>query len=476
LNIKVINFIKNFSYSLSSNLLSFLISTLVVLIIPKLIGVKEYGYWQLYLLYSSYVGLLHFGWNDGIYLRYGGKEYEDLDKKLFFSQFYMLLFTQIIIAAIIFLFSVLFFKDVDKIFIIQMTSICLLIVNARYMLIYILQSTYRIKEYSKTIIIDRILYFSIISLFLISGIRDYKLMVVSDLIAKLAGLLYAVYCCRDIVFKRISLFSFYLREVIENITAGIKLMFSNIAGKLIIGIIRFGMEYSWDVSTFGKVSLALSASNFMVLFINALGLIMFPVLRRTNEKRLPGIYMTMRNFLILILLGVLVIYYPFKVVLSIWLPEYAESLLYMSLVFPMCIYEGKMALLINTYLKTLRKEKIMLLINLLSLGISLLITIVTTLVIKSLDLAVASIVFLLALRSILGEIFLSKILKISIYKDIILEIIMTLVFILTGWFINSWLTFLLYLLAYIIYLIIKRKEINSTMKNIKSLLKTHVVK
>jgi hypothetical protein len=93
-----------------------------------------------------------------------------------------------------------------------------------------------------------------------------------------------------------------------------------------------------------------------------------------------------------------------------------------------------------------------------------------------LDLAVASIVFLLALRSILGEIFLSKILKISIYKDIILEIIMTLVFILTGWFINSWLTFLLYLLAYIIYLIIKRKEINSTMKNIKSLLKTHVVK
>jgi O-antigen/teichoic acid export membrane protein len=476
LNIKVINFIKNFSYSLSSNLLSFLISTLVVLIIPKLIGVKEYGYWQLYLLYSSYVGLLHFGWNDGIYLRYGGKEYEDLDKKLFFSQFYMLLFTQIIIAAIIFLFSVLFLKDVDKIFIIQMTSICLLIVNARYMLIYILQSTYRIKEYSKTIIIDRILYFSIISLFLISGIRDYKLMVVSDLIAKLAGLLYAVYCCRDIVFKRISLFSFYLREVIENITAGIKLMFSNIAGKLIIGIIRFGMEYSWDVSTFGKVSLALSASNFMVLFINALGLIMFPVLRRTNEKRLPGIYMTMRNFLILILLGVLVIYYPFKVVLSIWLPEYAESLLYMSLVFPMCIYEGKMALLINTYLKTLRKEKIMLLINLLSLGISLLITIVTTLVIKSLDLAVASIVFLLALRSILGEIFLSKILKISIYKDIILEIIMTLVFILTGWFINSWLTFLLYLLAYIIYLIIKRKEINSTMKNIKSLLKINVVK
>lgn len=73
MNSKVINFIKNFSYTLTSNLLSLLVSTLVILIIPKLLGVQEYGYWQLYIFYSSYVGFLHFGWNDGIYLRYGGK-------------------------------------------------------------------------------------------------------------------------------------------------------------------------------------------------------------------------------------------------------------------------------------------------------------------------------------------------------------------------------------------------------------------
>lgn len=47
---------------------------------------EEYGYCQLHLFYSSYVGFLHFGWNDGIYLRYGGKNYIELDKKLFFFQ------------------------------------------------------------------------------------------------------------------------------------------------------------------------------------------------------------------------------------------------------------------------------------------------------------------------------------------------------------------------------------------------------
>ncbi len=40
-----------------------------------------------------------------------------------------------------------------------------------------------------------------------------------------------------------------------------------------------------------------------------------------------------------------------------WLPEYADSLQYMGILFPIVIYEGRMSLLINTYLKTIRKEK-----------------------------------------------------------------------------------------------------------------------
>lgn len=76
--------IKNFSFTLTSNIIAIAISTLVTLVVPKLIGVEEYGYWQLYLFYSSYIGFLQFGWNDGIYLRYGGFEYNKLDKKTLF--------------------------------------------------------------------------------------------------------------------------------------------------------------------------------------------------------------------------------------------------------------------------------------------------------------------------------------------------------------------------------------------------------
>lgn len=466
MNIKLINFIKNFSYTLSSNLISLFVSTLILLIVPKLIGVTEYGYLQLYLFLSTYVGFMHFGWNDGIYLRYGGKEYSQLDKRLFFSQFWMLIFSQVVIAVLIFISAEILAKDLNKVFIYKMISFVLVLVNIKFMLLYILQATNRIKDFAEIAIFEKILYILAVVSFFIFGYKDYKLIIISDLIGKFISLIYASYCLKDIVFRKISNFHFGFRETAENISVGIKLMFANLAGMLIVGSVRLGIERSWSVATFGKISLALSVSNFMMIFINALGLIMFPILRRTDEKNLPNIYVTIRDFIMFLLLGVLIVYYPLKVVMSVWLPQYRDSLMYLILIFPVFVYEGKMAILINTYLKALRKEKLMLRINLIALGISILVTMLVTQIYKNLTLAVFSIVFLLALRCILAEVYLSKILGISVVKNIILELIVISVFIITGWNINHWVTVLIYLLTYLIYLIIKRNDVSISIKNI----------
>ncbi|MCA1033485.1 oligosaccharide flippase family protein [Bacillus infantis] len=471
MNNKAITFIKNFSYTLSSNLISMLISTIVILLVPKLIGVEEYGYWQLYLFYSSYVGFLHFGWNDGVYLRYGGKEYKELNKKLFFSQFWMLVVLQLVLGAIIIVLSTALNANDNRVFILNMTAFCMFLVNVRYMLIYILQGTNRIKEFAQITMMEKVLYCCLIILFLLVGVRQFELLIFADILGKLLSLIYATYCCREIVFKKVSNLYFDIKETFENISVGIKLMFANIASILVIGIVRFGIERTWDVSTFGKVSLTLSVSNLMMVFINSVGIIMFPVLRRTNKENLPKIYKVMRSFLVVPLLGLLVSYYPLKIALTAWLPQYAESLLYMALLFPMCVYEGKMALLINTYLKTLRKEKLMLTINLSSVILSIILTLLFTVVYENLSLTVATIVVLLAFRCVLAEILLSKLLNVSVYKDIFLESAMIILFILTGWYISSWIGIALYLVCYGFYLLIKRREIKETVINIKYLIK-----
>lgn len=470
MNNKFYDLLKNFSYTLSSNLVSLIISVLVVLIVPKVLGVEEYGYWQLYIFYASYTALLHFGWNDGIYLRYGGKKYEELDKDLFFSQFWMLAIFELFITVLTIILAGFIVDNPDRLFIIRMMVLCSLIVIPRGMLLFILQGTNRIKEYAVATMIGRITYSILIILFIFCGIKEYPLMIAADIIGKFISLVCTIIYCKAIVFRKIASFYVSLSETIENVSVGIKIVVAYIASSLIVGTVRFGIENIWDVATFGKVSLTLSISNLMMVFINAVGLILFPVLRRTNESKLPGIYIDMRNLLTIPLMGALVGYFPLKAIMTIWLPQYSESLIYMGILFPMALFEGKMSLLINTYLKTLRKERELLFINILSLGLSLFSTAICVFILKNLTISVFSILILLMFRCVLAEIYVSKIINISIASDTIIELIMTLIFIFAAWFVGSWMGATIYFGAYLLYLIIKRKDITDTIKNIKLLM------
>ncbi|WP_028273547.1 lipopolysaccharide biosynthesis protein [Atopococcus tabaci] len=469
MNVKALSFFKNFSYTFVSNLITLVVSTLVTLIVPKLIGVEDYGYWQLYMFYSTYVGFFHFGWNDGIYLRYGGEEYESLDKPKFFSQFIQLLTLQVSLAAL-FMVGASFIADgPDRTFIFQMIAIDMVILNVRYMFLFILQATNRINKYAVIMVLDRVLFVGTVLFLLLIGSRDYHLMIAADLISKFVSLLYGMYACKEFVFLKLSEFTLDLKETWHNINVGVKLMIANLASKAIIGIVRFGIERRWDVETFGKVSLTLSISHFMMVFITGIGVVVYPILRRTNPEKLPSIYKLMRNFLMITSFSFLIFYYPARVILSAWLPEYAEALLYMALLFPLVIYEGRLTLLINTYMKTLRHEKVLLRINTISVTISTIATVFTTVILHNLNLAVLTILLGQMTRAILAEYFLSDRLNISLTKDIILETVLTVVFIASGWYIDSWWTVVIYGISYLIYLMIKMPDVKETYAGMKGL-------
>lgn len=472
MNKTITTIIKDFSYTLGSNTVTLIISTLVVLIIPKVIGIEDYGYWQLYLFYISYVGFLHFGWTDGIYLRYGGERYENLDKKRFFSQYVMLSTLQLLIAIIIVILISLFGDNPDKNFIFKMIAISMFLMNIRAFFIYVLQATARIKEYSVVTIIGRILYAILIFNAVLMRFYNYKLMILADVIGTLFSTLVSMYYCKEIVMQKPSVFVLDIIETKNNIFVGMKLMFASIASQLIIGIVRFAVEHSWNVATFGKVSLTLSISNMMMIFINALGIVMFPILRRTDQIRFSKIYEVLCDFILIILFGFLVFYFPLRFILSAWLPKYADSLKYMALLFPMIIFEGKLSLLINTYLKTIRQEKVMLRVNLITVIFSVILTIITTIFLRNLDLTILSIVLLLGFRCTITELKLAKLLNVRVIKNIVFEWLMSAIFIILGWFFYSMYAAVIYLIFYMGYLFIKRKDIVKSLNGMKTMLKS----
>lgn len=452
---KLKTILTNFSYVIISNLLTVLVSSIVVLILPKIMGIEEYGYWQLYIFYLAYVGFLHFGWVDGIYLRYGGLEYDELDKETFFSQFLLLLIYLTIIAIVLLVGIPLFVKDSNSQFVYNLLVLTMWVTNLRFLFIYILQMTNRLKESSYIISSDRLLYLLLLLVFILFGARNFQVMVYADFLGRLFSLGYGIYLCRDIVLNSLSNFKWALSEVFSNISVGINLMLSNIASMLIIGTVRIGIQRVWDIATFGKVSLTLSISNLMMTFINAVGLVIFPLLKRTKKENLPKIYDGLRNSLMLLMFGVLLLYYPLRLILNQWLPAYRDSLTFMALIFPMSVYEGKMALLINTYLKALRMEKTIFRVNLFVMCCSFVSTLVTAFWLKNLTLTVLSIVFLLAMRSIIAELLLSKKMMINVKKDISMELIMTVLFIVVSWFLPILFSFSVYFIVYLIYFIKK---------------------
>lgn len=471
MNTKLRNILENITYTFTANILTMLISIIMTLILPKFLGVTDYSYYQLYIFFISYVGFFHFGWIDGIYLKIGGMEYNDLEKSNYVTQFWMLNLLEIIIAAIISIFALFIIKNIDKSFVLISTSVCGVITILRTYLLFILQSTNRIKEYAKYTRVDRFIYFALVIVFLFLGFKNYKIILYIDIFSKLVALVLCANKMKDIVFGKLNISKNTLLEIFENISIGIKLMLANIASTLIIGVVRFGIQKNWDIETFGKISLTLNISNLLMTFINAVAVIMFPLLRREEESNLPKIYVILRNTLMIFLYMMLIFYYPIKLILSTWLPQYADSLRYMALLFPICIYESKMSMLINTYLKSFRKEKSMLIINTISLILSLILTISSVFILNNLTLAILSIVFLLGFRCVIGELVLTKIMNILIYKDIILETVLTAIFIISSWFINNMFCSIIYTCFYLIYVFIKRKDIKRTILLFKKILR-----
>lgn len=451
--------VKNISYSFGANIVSLGVSVLMVMFVPKLLPVEDYGKWQLFLFYFSYLGFLHFGWEDGIYLRYAGKSFSELSPHVFSGQFLGIVVLQLVLAGLAFLFSQVFIADPIK----QTVFVCAVslavFVNFNTGCNFIMQITNRIKDYVRIVLSEQIVLLLLVFSFLLLGFNQFRYMYVAKLGSVAAVSVLCFYLCRHLWTTHIGSVCDICREAGLNLEVGIKLMFANIASMLIIGIVRYGISIGWDISTFGKVSLTLGVSNFIMVFINSVSVVFFPIVKRMDERKRSEIYMVIRNALTFLLFAGLIGYYPVRYILSLWLPQYAETLVYMSVLFPVCVFESKVTLLINTYLKSMREEFLMLKINAVSVAFSMIVTTFTVGIWHSLNAAVVSIVLVYAFRCVLAEYHVTRLLGLNLRKNMLEDLLMCAIFIISGWVFDSFLCMAVYGAAYIAFVLIHRRSL-----------------
>ena len=453
------NFIKSVSYSFSANIISLFLGALATLLFPKFLQVSGYGYYQLYIFYTGFLIITALGISDGVQLKIAGKRYDSLDFEEQCSLFWFSTLTQIIIYVILLLLSMTLVTDPNKRFVLVSVCIVGLVTHPRYYLYTLLQDVNRLKEYSHIVITERSISIVISIFALLLGCKDFKLIIAFDVIGRILSFLIAVNYCKQIVFKKPHIDICIIRKAYKYVVSGIMILFAMQTSSIVIGVSRYGIERKWGIEEFSKISLAIALSNMVLRCVNSISVVMFPTLRNIENKKLPHIYEELNTILMSAIYIMMCFYKPLCYIVGLWLPQYANTLKYSVLILPICIYECKYSLIINTYLKNFRKEKMIGVINALTVLLSAVMTTVSIFVIQSIEAAVIGVLLSLATRCMIGEIVVGRLLKIHIVKNIVSEFIFAVAFVICQYYFNTIISYVFFIELTLIFIISERKRL-----------------
>lgn len=455
---------------LLSQTFSIFVSFVLGFIVPKFIDEYQYAYWQAFILYYGYVAIANFGMLDGFILRYSQYDYDELDKRKACSFFKTLMIWVTFIAIFIAIISACFFFNEYK-WIGLLVSLGIII---RHFWAYnydIFQTTNRMNLYARLTIVQRAVYVVIIIVLIALEVNNFIYYCLAELFGEVVAAFLSVHHNRGLFLGKGISWKENINEIKLNMSAGILLLIANLAANFIVGGAKIVIQLKWGALIFGKVSFSFSLTNIFLSFVTAISIVLFPTLKRLEVDRLSEMYYKIKSCLSPILFFALLLYYPLCWILRLWLPKYNESLVYLGILLPLIIYTATVSLLTNNYLKVYRKEREMLIINVITVLISIGIFLMIAYLLDSLSMLLSGVVISVIFRSYISEYIVMKVIDRKMNKSLVEEIVLTIIFVFSVQLSNQWIGCLFYLFALVLYLIINICEIKEMLQRIFSTLK-----
>ena len=417
---------KNVSLSIVAQLVSFSVSLLLNLLLPKFIAETEYSYWQTFLLYASYVPLLHFGFLDGLMLRYSQYDYDSLDKPLIRSQFKIFFCVELFFATVGMVVSFFIDNEINRL-LLRFISIAIITTNTFTYTSYLFQLTNRIGKYALLVMVERILLGVGIVVILVLGVSHFYWICMVYVLAAFLSICWGVSQNKGLYWGATPLNG--IQEFKLNISSGMMLLIANLSSMFLVGGAKMVVQWRYDVLTFGKVAFSFNVVNLFLTFVTAASVAVFPSLKRIDKDHLPDFYLKIRRSVTPLLLGTMILYFPGCYLLRLWLPNYVESLGYLGILMPMVVYASRVTLLTNNYLKAYRKERLMLCINVVSVAFAFGAFLVSAYLLNSLLLVLVILVSVIILRSLVSEIVVMRLIQRRQYVSFLVEFLVVALFV-----------------------------------------------
>jgi O-antigen/teichoic acid export membrane protein len=332
----------------SSNFIKLIIGIITGFLVPAFLSLDQYAFLKTFTLYIGYVGILHFGFIDGIYIKYGGKFENEIDKQKLKGEHKFLIVFQLIVTIFI---GIIGFVLHDMILI--AFSICILPINMQTLFKFLYQALGEFDIYSKIMILTPILllFVNLFNIFILK-IDNFWPFVIGNIL-----IYYVVFIGLEIYFlkkyKGISSTIDYT-EIRRHFKIGSVIMIANLSSMFFYSIDRWFVKFALSIEDFAFYSFAISMMAVINVLINSVTMTLYPYLARNQDKSI--INKIKKYFLII---GTLSSggYFIFVFIVNNFLQKYIPSLNVISILFagyPAIIVIN--ALYINLY-KAQKREK-----------------------------------------------------------------------------------------------------------------------
>lgn len=464
-------FTRNVAMVAFSNILTILSGVLAGFVLPKIMGVTDYGYYKIFTLYISYVGLFHFGFIDGIYLLYAGKNYDNLDKNKFkFFTKFLFIFQSILLVLITG--TALFFIKSYYGFIFIFVGINLIVLNLTSYYQYVSQITYRFKQLAIRNTISSILTIvSILILLLLYKFYNltyiqYQIYVIVYSCINLFLLVWYIYSYRDITFSRINKVAIDKKEILMLFKLGIPLLLSNLVGTLILTIDRQFVSILFDTDTYSIYAFAYNMLNLVTTAISAISTVLYPSLKVKTENELKDNYSKLNGIILIIVSICMLAYFPLVLIVNWMLPEYKYSLPIFQVIFPSLLFNTSITVVMSNYYKSLNLINNYFIKSIVALLLAFIANLIAYFTFKtSISISVASVIVSI-IWYFMMEMTIIKRWRISFIKNTLFSFFILIFFYVSTYFIaNIYLSGFLYLLSLIVFItIFERKNFINLVK------------
>ena len=243
---------------LLANIINMVFNLLTNFLLPKYLSVDSYAAIKTFQLYTTYVGIFALGYADGMYLRYGGKEIDKIDRKELKTGMVSFRTMMLIESAILIPLALLFR---DRIIIAFAMTIMSANMASYFKNLY--QAVGEFKSYSKILNLTTIFTFiANMALLFIVRTDDYFLYLISYVIVDTI-IWFALEINISKILEGVEPGHVSIKLLWEDIKAGFLLMIGNFSNILLSSMDRWFVKVMMDSAQFAYYSFAVSMEGFL---------------------------------------------------------------------------------------------------------------------------------------------------------------------------------------------------------------------